>query len=160
MTIERTFVMIKPDGVKRAIIGEIVTRFEKVGLKLCGMKMMHIDSDFAKKHYSDLVDKPFYPGLEDMIVSGPVMAMVWEGAQAVSLVRKMIGATEPASSAPGTIRGDFAHMTYARADATGGQMPNIIHASDAVETADKEIHLWFSETDLYDKYDTVLSKLV
>jgi len=152
--------MIKPDGVKRAIIGQIMSRFETVGLKLVGMKMMHIDADFAKKHYSDLVDKPFYPGLEDMIVSGPVMAMVWEGAKSISLVRKMVGATEPHSSAPGTIRGDFAHMTYARADATGGQMPNIIHASDSEENAEKEIHLWFAESDLFDKYDTVLSKLM
>ena len=160
MTIERTFVMIKPDGVKRAITGEIITRFEKVGLKLVGMKMMHIDADFSKKHYSDLVDKPFYPGLEDMIVSGPVVAMVWEGAKAAMLVRKMIVGTEPHSALPGTIRGDFTHITYDRADATGGQMPNLIHASDAPETAEKEIHLWFSEADIFDGYESVLSKLM
>lgn len=160
MTIERTFVMIKPDGVKRAVVGEILTRFEKVGLKLVGMKMMHIDEDFSAKHYSDLVDKPFYPGLRDMIVSGPVVALVWEGASAVSLVRKMVGATEPAQAAPGTIRGDFAHMTYGRADSTGGQMPNLIHASDSPENAEKELHLWFSETDLYDRYDNVNHKLM
>ncbi|MEC8339697.1 MAG: nucleoside-diphosphate kinase, partial [Nanoarchaeota archaeon] len=120
MTVERTFVMLKPDTIQRGIIGEVISRFEKVGLKLCALKLIHVDRDFAKKHYSDLVDKPFYPGLEDMIVSGPVVAMVWEGASAIALVRKMVGATEPASAAPGTIRGDFAHLTYARADTTGG----------------------------------------
>jgi len=160
MTVERTFVMIKPDGVKRAIIGELISRFEKVGLKLVGMKMDHIDEDFAAKHYSDLVEKPFYPGLRDMITSGPVIAMVWEGAKAISLVRKMVGATEPAQSAPGTIRGDYAHITYARADAIGGAMPNLVHASDSEEGAEKELHLWFSESDLFDEYETVLSKLV
>jgi len=160
MTVEKTFVMIKPDGVKRAIIGELVSRFERVGLKLIGMKMVHIDKDFAKAHYSDLVDKPFFSGLQDMIVSGPVVAMVWEGAKAISLVRKMVGATEPAQALPGTIRGDYAHITYARADANGGAMPNLVHASDSEKTADKEIHLWFSDSEMFDKYETVLSKLM
>lgn len=157
---ERTFVMIKPDGVQRGIIGEVISRFEKVGLKIVAMKFVHVDADFSKKHYNEHVDKPFYPGLEDMITSGPVVAMVLEGANAIAQVRKMVGSTEPAQSAPGTIRGDYAHITYARADATGGKMPNIIHASDAPETAEKEVSLWFSENDMWDGYETVFSKFM
>lgn len=152
--------MIKPDGVQRGLVGEILTRFEKVGLKLVGMKFMHVDADFSKKHYSDLTDKPFYPGLEELLTSGPVVAMVFEGAKAISLVRKMVGATEPASSEPGTIRGDYAHMNYARADDAGMALPNLIHASDSPEGAEKEIHLWFSEAEIYDNYETVFSKFM
>lgn len=158
MTIERTFVMIKPDGVQRQVIGELISRFEKVGLKLVGLKLVHVERDFAKKHYADLVDKPFYPGLEDLLVDGPVVALVFEGAKAISLVRKMVGATEPAGALPGTIRGDYAHMNYARADGQNIALPNLIHASDSPEGAEKEIHLWFSESELFDNYETVNSK--
>lgn len=158
--VERTFVMIKPDGVQRGLVGDIISRFEKVGLKLVAMKFVHVDADFSKKHYNEHVDKPFYPGLEELLVSGPVVAMVWEGAKAIELIRKMVGATEPASSAPGTIRGDYAHMSYARADSKGVGVPNLIHASDAPETAEKEIGLWFSEQDIFDKYETVYSKFM
>lgn len=160
MSVERTFVMIKPDGVQRGLVGEILTRFEKVGLKLVAMKFMHVDEEFSKKHYSDLVEKPFYPGLENLLTSGPVVAMVFEGAKSISLVRKMVGATEPASSLPGTIRGDYAHMNYAKADADGKALPNLIHASDSPQGAEKEIHLWFSESDIYDNYETVFSKFM
>jgi nucleoside-diphosphate kinase len=160
MTTEKTFVMIKPDGVQRGIIGELITRFEKVGLKLVGMKFVHVDADFSKKHYSDLTDKPFYPGLEVLLTSGPVVAMVFEGAKAISLVRKMVGATEPAGSAPGTIRGDYAHMNYARADANGIALPNLIHASDSEEGAEKEINLWFSGSELFEGYELVHSKFM
>lgn len=157
---ERTFVMLKPDAVQRGLIGEVISRFERVGLKLIGMKFVHVDADFSKKHYNEHVDKPFYPGLETMLTSGPVVAMVWEGANSVALVRKMVGSTEPAQSAPGTIRGDFAHMTYNRADTKDGTMPNIVHASDSLESAEKEVHLWFSESELWDKYETVFSKFM
>ncbi len=160
MTIERTFVMIKPDGVQRALIGEIISRFEKVGLKLVSMKFVHVDKDFSKKHYNAHIDKPFYPGLEDLLTSGPVIAMVWEGSNAVSQVRKMVGATEPASAEPGTIRGDYAHMNYKRADGKGIALPNLIHASDSVESSDVEISLWFSEQEIWDKYDTVFTKFM
>jgi len=160
MTIEKTFVMIKPDGVQRGVIGELITRFERVGLKLVAMKFIHIDRNFSKKHYSDHVSKGFYPGLENMIVSGPVVAMIWEGAKAIELVRKMVGSTEPAKAPPGTIRGDYAHMNYARADGKGVALPNLIHASDSPEGAIKEISLWFSEKEIYDKYDTVYSKFM
>lgn len=160
MTVERTFVMIKPDGIQRGIVGEIITRLEKVGLKIVGMKFVHVDADFSKKHYHDLVDKPFYPGLEELLISGPVLGMVLEGAKAISLVRKMVGATEPAGSAPGTIRGDYAHMNYARADAAGIALPNLIHASDSPEGAENEIRLWFSESELFDNYETVHQKFM
>ncbi|MCA9496879.1 MAG: nucleoside-diphosphate kinase [Nanoarchaeota archaeon] len=157
---ERTFVMIKPDGVQRGIIGEIISRFEKLGLKLVGMKFVHVDRDFSKKHYNDHVDKPFYPGLEDLLTSGPVVAMVWEGSSAISLIRKVVGSTEPAGAAPGTIRGDFAHMNYKRADGKGIALPNLIHASDSPQGAEKEISLWFTKKELFDKYETVFSKFM
>lgn len=160
MVVERTFVMIKPDGIQRQIVGELISRFERVGLKLVGMKFVHVERDFAKKHYSDLVNKPFYPGLEDLLVSGPVLAMVWEGAKCISFVRKMVGATEPATALPGTIRGDYAHMNYARADGKNIALPNLIHASDSPENAEKEIHLWFSESEIFDNYETVHSKFM
>jgi nucleoside-diphosphate kinase len=158
MAIERTFVMIKPDGVQRALIGEIISRFEKAGLKIIGMKFIHVDRDFAKKHYSEHVEKPFYKGLEDLLVDGPVVAMVLEGAGAIDFVRKIVGSTEPAKAAPGTIRGDYAHMNYARADDKGIGLPNLIHASDSPESAEKEISLWFSENELFDNYETVHAK--
>ncbi len=160
MTIERTFTMIKPDGVQRQIVGEIITRFEKIGLKLVGMKFIHVDAEFSKKHYSEHIGKPFYKGLEDLLVSGPVVAMVWEGAKAVELVRKMVGSTEPANSQSGTIRGDYAHMSYARADELNIGVPNLIHASDSLENAQKEISLWFSESEIFDNYETVHSKFM
>ena len=160
MTVERTFVMIKPDGVQRALVGELISRFERTGLKLVAMKFVHVDADFSKKHYAEHVSKPFYKGLEDLLVSGPVVAMVFEGAKAISLVRKLVGATEPAASAPGTIRGDYAHMSYGRADAKGVGVPNLIHASDSTENAQKEIHLWFSESELFDNYETVHQKFM
>lgn len=160
MTTERTFVMIKPDGVQRGLIGEIISRFEKVGLKLVAMKFVHVDADFSKKHYNEHVDKPFYPGLENLLTSGPVVAMVYEGNNAIAQVRKMVGSTEPAGAQSGTIRGDFAHMNYARADSKGIALPNLIHASDSPEGAEREVALWFSEQEIFDKYDTVFTKFM
>jgi len=127
--------MIKPDGVQRGLIGEIISRFEKKGFYLKAMKLITVEKSFAEKHYEDLSSKPFFPALVDYIVSGPVVAMVWEGKNVVSTGRKIIGATNPAESAPGTIRGDYAIMV--------GR--NIIHGSDSVENARKEIALWFPE---------------
>lgn len=150
--------MIKPDGVQRGVVGELLTRFEKVGLKIVAMKFIHVDADFSKKHYSAHVEKPFYPGLEALLTSGPVIAMVLEGAKAIELVRKMVGATEPAKAQPGTIRGDYAHMNYARADGKGIALPNLIHASDSEEGAKTEISLWFSKEEIFDKYQTVFEK--
>ena len=127
--------MIKPDGVQRGLVGEIISRFEKKGFYLKAMKLITVEKSFAEKHYEDLSSKPFFAGLVEYIVSGPVVAMVWEGKNVVLTGRKIIGATNPAESAPGTIRGDYAIMV--------GR--NIIHGSDAVESARKEIALWFPE---------------
>ncbi len=160
MTIEKTFVMIKPDGVQRQIVGEIISRFEKTGLKLVAMKFIHVDADFSKKHYADLINKPFYKGLEELLLSGPVVAMVWEGSNAAAFVRKMLGSTAPNDAAPGTIRADFAHMNYARADQKGVGVPNLVHASDSPESAKKEISLWFSKSEIFDNYETVHSKFM
>ncbi|CAI9101223.1 OLC1v1038495C1 [Oldenlandia corymbosa var. corymbosa] len=132
---EQTFIMIKPDGVQRGLIGEIIGRFEKKGFTLKGLKFINVDRPFAEKHYADLSAKPFFSSLVDYIISGPVVAMVWEGKNVVATGRKIIGATNPAQSEPGTIRGDFA-IDIGR---------NVIHGSDAVESARKEIALWFPE---------------
>jgi len=160
MELEKTFVMLKPDTVQRGLVGEILTRFEKAGLKIVALKFLHVDRDFSKKHYSEHTDKDFYVGLEDFLVSGPVVSIVLEGAEVIKNVRKMVGATEPSASQPGTIRGDYAHITYQRADATGGKMPNLIHASDSVESAKKEISLWFSEQEMFENYETSISKFI
>ena len=151
---ERTLVLIKPDGVQRGLMGEIVTRFEKVGLKIVGMKMQWVDKLFARKHYAAHVEKKFYPGLEAMITEGPVLAMVLEGLHAVELIRKMVGATEPKSAPPGTIRGDYSHHSYAYTDAQGKSIKNLVHASGNLEEAKQEIALWFKEEELH-TYKTV-----
>ncbi|MEO0406224.1 MAG: nucleoside-diphosphate kinase [Cyanobacteria bacterium P01_A01_bin.135] len=137
---ERTFIAIKPDGVQRGIIGDIISRFEAKGFTLVGMKMLTASRELAEKHYGEHQGKPFFDGLVNFITSGPVVAMVWEGEGVIASARKLIGATKPAESAPGTIRGDFG-VTIGR---------NIIHGSDAPETAQKEIQLWFGEGELSD----------
>jgi nucleoside-diphosphate kinase len=136
--VERTFIMIKPDGVQRGLIGEVVGRFERKGFTLVGMKLMAVSRELAEKHYDVHKDKPFFGGLVEFITSSPVVAMVWEGENVVASGRTLIGATNPISSAPGTIRGDFG-ITIGR---------NLIHGSDAVETAQREIALWFTEPEL------------
>lgn len=135
---ERTFIAIKPDGVERGLIGEIIQRFEKKGFTLVGLKAMKVSRELAETHYGEHKEKPFFGGLVDFITSGPVIAMVWEGEGAIAAARKMIGATKPLESAPGTIRGDFG-VTVGR---------NIIHGSDAPETAQREIGLWFTDDEL------------
>lgn len=135
---ERTFVAIKPDGVQRKLVGEIISRFEAKGFTLVGLKQMVVSQELAEKHYESLNDKPFFKGLIEFITSGPVVAMVWEGDGVVAAARKLIGATNPLSAEPGTIRGDFA--------ANVGR--NVIHGSDAIETAQREIGLWFSGEEL------------
>ena len=152
--IEKTLVLIKPDGVQRGIVGEIIHRFEKVGLKIIAMKMFHVDKEFAKIHYEAHVDKKFYPGLEALITMGPVVAMVLEGIDAIELVRKMVGSTEPKSAAPGTIRGDYAHVSYGYADGQGISIKNVIHASGDKADAEKEVKLWFTDDEVFD-YESV-----
>ena len=154
---ERTLVLIKPDGVERGLIGTLISRFEHVGLKIIGMKMVWIDKEFSKKHYAAHVEKPFYKGLEAFIVSGPVVAIVLEGIDAVDVVRKMVGSTEPKASAPGTIRGDFAHHSYGYADKKGIAIKNLIHASGSKDDAKVEVPLWFSAKELY-SYQAVHEK--
>ena len=138
--VQRTFVMVKPDGVQRRLAGEIIHRFERRGLTLAGMKLMRVSRELAEAHYAVHRGKPFYDELIEFITSGPVVAMVWQGEDAISLVRTMMGATKPADAVPGTIRGDF----------TCSMQMNLVHGSDAPETADAEIALWFPESELLD----------
>lgn len=132
---ERTFVMVKPDGVQRGLIGEIISRFERRGLKIVGMKMLQVSDDLARRHYAVHEGKPFFAGLINYITSAPVVAMVVEGTNAVVAVRQTVGATRPFEAAPGSIRADFA-LEIGR---------NLVHASDASETAATEIALWFGD---------------
>ena len=132
---ERTYIMIKPDGVQRHLVGSITSRFEQKGYKLVALKLWAPPRDFMESHYEDLKDKGFFGGLIDYMVSGPVVSMVWEGVGVVKEGRKMLGATKPSDSAPGTIRGDYC-VEVGR---------NICHGSDSVESANREIELWFPE---------------
>ncbi len=155
--IERTLVLIKPDGVERALVGEIIHRFEKVGLKIVGLKMVHIDEEFAKKHYSDVCERKgekVFSMLMELITMGPVVAMVLEGIGSVEIVRKMVGPTEPSKALPGTIRGDYAHTHYAMSDETEQAVRNIVHASGTSEEAKVEVALWFNENEIH-SYETV-----
>ncbi|XP_072288427.1 nucleoside diphosphate kinase B-like [Eucyclogobius newberryi] len=135
---ERTFIAIKPDGVQRGLIGDVIKRFEQKGFKLVGMKLLQASQELLNKHYADLSSRPFFPSLIAYMSSGPVVAMVWEGKGAVKTGRVMLGATDPAESAPGTIRGDFCIQVG----------KNVIHGSDSVESATQEISLWFTEDEL------------
>lgn len=147
--IEQTLVLIKPDAVVRGISGNIITRFENAGLKIVGMKMRWIDKDFSKEHYAEHLHKDFYKMLEDYITAGPVIALVLEGVEATEVVRKMVGKTEPKEALPGTIRGDYAHISYAHADKKKKGVSNVIHASANKKDANKEIMLWFDPVDLH-----------
>ena len=135
---ERTFIMIKPDGVQRNLVGNIISRFETKGFTLVGMKFMAVSRELAEKHYGVHKERPFFGSLVDFITSSPVVAMVWEGEGVVAGARTIIGATNPLTAAPGTIRGDLG-VSIGR---------NIIHGSDAIETAQSEIALWFSDNEL------------
>ncbi|MCJ1907365.1 nucleoside-diphosphate kinase [Planococcus ruber] len=135
---EKTFLMVKPDGVQRNVIGEIVARFEKKGYHLIGAKLMQIPTELAEQHYGEHKERPFFGELVDFITSGPVFAMVWEGENVILTARQMMGATNPKDAAPGTIRGDFA--------VTVGK--NMIHGSDSAESAEREIGLFFKEEEL------------
>ena len=147
--IQRTLVLFKPDAVQRGLMGRIFTRFEDAGLKMVGARMIWADKEMSKKHYKEHVEKGFYPGLENMITQGPVLAFVLEGIEAIALVRKMVGGTEPKSAVPGTIRGDFAHASYGYADEKGIGLKNLVHASANKEDAGKEIALWFRADELH-----------
>lgn len=135
---ERTFLMVKPDGVQRKLVGEVIKRLEQKGFTLVGLKLMQVSRELAENHYGVHKDKPFFGSLVDFIISAPVVAMVWEGDGVVASARKLIGATNPLTAEPGTIRGDFG-LNIGR---------NLIHGSDALETAQTEISLWFKEEEL------------
>lgn len=135
---ERTLIFVKPDGVKRKLCGEIIRRFENKKLNLVAMKLMQVDEALANKHYAEHIEKPFFGELVEFITSGPIVAMVWEGPDAVALCRKMMGATKPIDSAPGTIRGDYCLETQF----------NLVHGSDCVERAKIEIGFFFDESEL------------
>ena len=137
---ERTFVMVKPDGVSRRLCGEVIRRYEAKGLKLVGLKMQILEKSLAEEHYAEHADKPFFGDLLEFITSGPSVQMVWEGESAVEVVRKMNGATNSREADLGTIRGDFGLTTQ----------NNIVHASDSTETSKREIALYFDETELLD----------
>ncbi|CAK7212439.1 nucleoside diphosphate kinase Ndk1 [Sporothrix curviconia] len=138
MSSEQTFIAIKPDGVQRGLVGPIIQRFEQRGYKLAAIKLVSPSKEHLEAHYADLKDKPFFPSLISYMLSGPIVAMVWEGLDAVKTGRALLGATNPLASQPGTIRGDFAIVT--------GR--NVCHGSDSVENAKKEIALWFKEGDV------------
>lgn len=146
---ERTFIAIKPDGVQRKLVAEIIGRFEKKGFKLVGLKLMTVSKELAEQHYGVHKERPFFPGLVEFITSSPVVAIVLEGDGVVASARKIIGATNPLASEPGTIRGDFG-VNIGR---------NIIHGSDAVETAQSEIALWFKEEELV-SWDPTMTKWI
>ncbi|KAL6846914.1 hypothetical protein ACP4OV_022767 [Aristida adscensionis] len=136
--VEQTYIMIKPDGVQRGLVGEIISRFEKKGFLLKGLKLFQCPKDLAQEHYKDLKDRPFFPKLIDYITSGPVVCMAWEGDGVVASARKLIGATNPLQAEPGTIRGDLAVQT--------GR--NVVHGSDSPDNGKREIALWFKEGEL------------
>lgn len=154
--IQQTLILFKPDAVQRGVVGEILTRFERVGLKIMATKMIAPGRDHYYKHYEEIGhvitrrgEKVFNNTLDTMNV-GPVIAMVLEGIEAVELVRKLVGTTEPKSSAPGTIRGDFSHMSYGYGDKQDKGIPNLIHASGDLADAKKEIPHWFTKEEMFD----------
>ena len=145
MAMERTLVLVKPDGVQRRLVGEIVGRIEKRGLKIVGLKMIRVTKELSREHYSEHVQKPFYPLLEEFITSGPVVALVAEGPQAITVLRGMMGPTNGRDAAPGTIRGDFG---------LSRQM-NLIHGSDGPDAAKREIGIYFKPGELVEYEETL-----
>lgn len=148
--IEKTFVALKPDSVKRGITGNIISRFEDAGFKICGMKMVWATDQLLEEHYEEHLDKPFYDRLAEYMKKGPVIAMVLEGVNTVENVRKIVGDTNPKDADPSTIRGQYSHMSFAHADESGTLHKNIIHASATPEEAEREIDLWFSDEEIHD----------
>lgn len=154
--VEKTLIVFKPDAIQRGIVGEILSRFERVGLKIVATKMIAPTKEHYYKHYEEIGKMITRRGQDkfditlEMMVQGPVIAMVLEGVEAVGLVRKLVGTTEPKSALPGTIRGDFSHMSFGYADNEGKGIPNLIHASGDPEEAQQEIDHWFSDDELYD----------
>lgn len=163
MTTQKTLIIFKPDSVQRGVVGEILTRFERVGLKIIGAKMLLPTKDQIYDHYENIGKMVSRRGQKafdvtvDFMLQGPVIAMVLEGVDAVALVRKLVGSTEPKSAEVGTIRGDYSHISFDYADANGKSTPNLIHASGNVEEAEQEIDYWFADSELYE-YHTLHEK--
>ena len=157
--IQRTLVVLKPDTVQRGIIGEVIQRFERVGLKIVGMKMVMPDEDLYEKHYEEIGQMITRRGEQtyrynvEYMMTGPVIAIALEGVEAVPLVRKIVGPTEPKSAEMGTIRGDYSHMSFGYSNAKGIGVPNLVHASGSLAEAKRELALWFNEDELYDYSD-------
>lgn len=151
---ERTLVLLKPDAVDRGLVGEIIHRFERAGLKIAGLKMLQPTTDNASKHYTEDLAKRRGQHVRDlmieMLTSGPVVAVCLEGVEAVELVRKMVGTTEPKAAAPGTIRGDYSHVSFKHADEKKIGVYNLVHASGSAEEAKEEVKVWFTEAELLD----------
>lgn len=147
---ERTFVAIKPDGVKRGIIGRIIRKIEDKGFKIVALKMLQVSDELAAKHYAEHVNKPFYKALIKFITSGPIVAMILQGENAVASVRKFMGSTNPDNAEVGSIRGDFAQVMRF----------NAIHGSDSKESAEREINLFFNENEICDNWDTMLELIM
>jgi nucleoside-diphosphate kinase len=158
--VERTLVLLKPDAVARGLAGRIITRFEDAALKIVGVKMRHIDADFNRKHYFDLEDRAgseIYNTTAEFMQSAPVIALAFEGVDAVAKVRKIIGSTFPDQAPPGTIRGDFAHQTKASSEVSGKAVMNLVHASGNSEEAKYEVDLWFESAEQF-QYETLAEK--
>jgi len=154
MALQQTLVLVKPDGVARGLTGEIIKRFEQRGLKIIALKLVQINMDHAKRHYTEEISKKHGEKIRNQLLSfiteGPVVAMIIEGVDAIENVRKIIGATESKSAAPGTIRGDFSHVSYTHADEKEIAVKNVIHASANEEDAKSEMALWFSIDEICD----------
>jgi nucleoside-diphosphate kinase len=160
--LERTLVLLKPDAVARGLVGRVVTRFEDALLKIVAAKMVWMDNDLAKRHYFDLEERfgpAVFNAMAEFMETGPVIAMVLEGVAAVAVTRKIVGATYPDQAAPGTIRGDFAHMSRAYANERGIAVANLVHASGNVEEAQHEIEVWFAKDELHE-YNTIAQRYI
>jgi nucleoside-diphosphate kinase len=157
---ERTLIVLKPDTLQRGLVGEIITRFERVGLKIIGMKMVQPDRDHYYNHYETIskmvsrYSEEIFEINTDFMMQGPVIAAVLEGIEAVELVRKMVGDTQPKTAAPGTIRGDYSHVSFNHANTNDVGLPNLLHASGDATEATQEIELWFKPEELFE-YETV-----
>lgn len=155
---ERTLILLKPDAVDRGVTGEILSRFERVGFKIAGLKLLHPTLEMASKHYTEDLAIRRGQHVRDMMIksitSSPIVAICLEGVESVELVRKMVGSTEPKSAAPGTIRGDYAHVSFKHADEKEIGIMNLIHASATVEEANQEIAVWFKPEELFDHKPT------
>lgn len=150
--LQRTLVLLKPDAIHRGIVGEVMHRFERVGAKMVGLKMLVSDKDTAMKHYTEDITRRRGEKVRnmmiEMLVSGPIIAVVYEGIEIIDIVRKLVGVTEPKASAPGTIRGDFTHVSFGYADSKNMPIINLIHASTSPEEAETEIAVWFKPEEL------------